>query len=432
MNEPERGDINEANLGKLLAASVDKPSAHFEANLTRAVLAEVQAEQHRLRPRRRVGRRWFVAIAATAAAVIVLIALPRHVVRDGGDQTLARTVGEVTPIYGLVSLQDGAPERQLAAAESIRSGQVIETHLGSRAEIVLDDRSRLLVAPRTALQVDAGEQGQTVVLREGSVRVEAAKQQAGKSLTIETPGSHIRVLGTRFDVHLVQKSDGHRQTRVSVDAGRVELESAGQTVILLPNMEGIADEGRPPGSRSLTAEVNEMAHLAEMTSRLAAERHLREGAPAIVEFNGDASATVWMLLAIENKTTATLAQYPLGSRASASLTEAFSLEGASIPMGEKEGSRYLDLSSVTLSPGGRIRVVAKLTDVPGLFQHQEAGVFEFDRPADSPASLSLLQLRLPASASIEEVSPKPVETRETLSRLVITVAADCRMPGLLD
>jgi hypothetical protein len=433
MNERDSNTTFEVNVGKLLSACSTEPSPSFERNLAQAVLAEVRAEHGRLQSRRFAPRKWLVAAATlAAAAVIVLCVLPRHAGRDATDQAVARTVGEMTTAYGLVSLKNGTPERQVAGAESIRSGEWIETHSGTRAEIVLEDQSRLFVPPRTALQVDAGPHGQTVVLREGSVRVEAAKQAAGKALSIETPGSHIRVLGTRLGVHLVQKPDGRKQTRVSVDAGLVEFESAGQTVVLLPNMEGVADEGQPPAKRSLTAEINEMARLVEETNRLAEERHLPAGTPAIVEFNGDASATVWMLLFIENKGTANLTTYPLGPRASALLTEAFSLEGTAIPIVEQDGGRHLDLSSATLSPGGRVNVVVKLSDVDGLFQHKEAGAFEFDRPASSPATLSLLQLRLPASASIEEVSPKPIETRETLSRLVITIAADCQMPVLLD
>ena len=46
--------------------------------------------------------------------------------------------------------------------------------------------------------------------------------------------------------------------------------------------------------------------------------------------------------------------------------------------------------------------------------------------------LSLVQFRLPASARIEELRPPPIETRRSFSRLVITVAADYRLPDLFD
>ena len=44
----------------------------------------------------------------------------------------------------------------------------------------------------------------------------AAKQAPGNSLTIETPGAKITVPGTRLDVHVVERLDGRKQTRVSV------------------------------------------------------------------------------------------------------------------------------------------------------------------------------------------------------------------------
>ena len=95
--------------------------------------------------------------------------------------------------------------------------------------------------------------------------MDAAKQAPSNSLTIETPGAKITVLGTRLDVHVVERLDGRKQTRVSVLSGEVELESAGRKIVLLPNMEGVADQGGPPLARSLTAEVNEMIRLVDET-----------------------------------------------------------------------------------------------------------------------------------------------------------------------
>jgi ferric-dicitrate binding protein FerR (iron transport regulator) len=433
MNEHESNTILDANVEKLLKASASEPSAGFEANLTQAVLAEVRAEQTRSVHRGPARRRWVAlgAMLAMAASVVLLVLLTR---RPGPTipAPIASKASEVRPICGLVSLRDGTPARAVGGAETMSSGEWVTTHAGSRAEIVLEDQSRLFVPPRTVLQVDAKPQGQVVVLQEGFVRVEAAKQAAGRSLTIKTGGSQIRVLGTKLDVHLVQKPDGRKQTRVSVTSGRVELASAGRTVVLLPNMEGIADEGYPPISRSLTAEVNELTRMAELNRRLASEARGVAGVPAIIEFNGDASATVWTLLSIANDEKADLTRYALSPSAAVSGVEAFTLDGAVVAVTEQDGRRYLDLSPDPVPSGGHTSVIVRLSGVKGLFEDKGSGAFEFGRPPDAAAGLSLIQLRLPASASIDEISPKPIETREELSRRVFTIATGSQMPRLVD
>jgi hypothetical protein len=58
-------------------------------------------------------------------------------------------------------------------------------------------------------------------------------------------------------------------------------------------------------------------------------------------------------------------------------------------------------------------------------------VFEFSGPAAPSAKFSLLQLRLPSSARVEEIVPEPIEVRRSLSRLVLTISSGYEPPGLV-
>ena len=82
------------------------------------------------------------------------------------------------------------------------------------------------------------------------------------------------------------------------------------------------------------------------------------------------------------------------------------------------------MSSAPVSPGEETALIVKIPDVRGLFPEQGPGVHELSLSAADFDVLSLVQFRLPASARIEELRPPPMETRRSLSRLVITVAAD--------
>ena len=294
-------------------------------------------------------------------------------------QAAAQKAGQVRTVFGLVSLDQNTP-----LTSAIRSGQWIETHSGSQAEVFLSDRSRLLAWPRTLFQIGKTPAGQQISLTQGFIRVEAAKQAAGKHLTVDTPGSKITVLGTRFDVHVIQKPDGRKQTRVSVSEGKVNLQSGGESIILPPNTEGIAGENQPPLKRSLTPEVNEMIRLIEKNKILARQYNLKAGTPAIVDFNGDGSVTLWIVASPRDKSVSPE-------------IEKFPFEGITI---------------------------IKISNVKGLFKDKGRGIFELTRIAAGQKVLSLLQFRLPSTADIKELSPKPVETRKTLSRLIITVPSD--------
>jgi hypothetical protein len=282
----------------------------------------------------------------------------------------------------------------------------------------LADRSRLLSHSRTSIRLESGRKGEKILMQEGWLSVEAAKQAPGKELRIETPSARISVLGTRFDVRLVQKPNGRKQTRVSVTSGQVAMESGGKSILLPANTEGVADEGNAPQRRCLTLEINEMARLRKMNEQRASEKGGRAGSPAIVEFQGDASAVVWAMARLNGTEQTT---HTLQLKRDVASAEVFTEEGS--PLAARLSGRSLDvqLPGARTAKDSRNWIVLKLVGVQGLFSEQEKGIVACDLAGDGSKTLSLLQFRLPEKARIEEIKPYPIETTKSLSRQVITI-----------
>jgi hypothetical protein len=268
-------------------------------------------------------------------------------------------------------------------------------------------------------------------LDEGQISLEVAKQQRNAPMTISTPEAQVTVVGTALDVQVITKSNGRKQTWVDVRSGRVELTSGAQRVVLLPNMQGIANQGEPPIARSQTAEVNELARLAHRTAALAAQAGVQPGRAAIIEFSSDGSATTWSLIEIANGGGTDLTEGYLECDVPEGELDVFSLQGARFPV-LREGEQWrVDWSADPLPPGGQRTLVVKVANVGGLFAAVGRGVFEFSGPAAPSAKFSLLQLRLPSSARVEEIVPEPIEVRRSLSRLVLTISSGYEPPGLV-
>ena len=429
MNENDRNNAFDANLKRLLNSSVKEPDSTFESELIESVLEEVRRERRGVESNRLRGRRlgFAVAIAAVIVATVLLW---------GALQSVPGKVGLVRNVYGSVIVKNGTPPKTVTETAEILSGQWVETLSGSKAEIVLNDRSRLLTRPRTLVRIMQRKRGGEVLLEKGFLNVEAAGQPPGKLLAIETPGAKITVHGTELDVQVGQRPDGPKQTRVSVASGKVELEAAGEKVVLLREMEGIVEEGKPPVRRSITPEVNEivneMIRLIELNDQLAAQSNVPAGSPAIVDFNDDGTATVWTVASIQNATTADSVQYSLRGDHPAFRIKVFSLEGAALPVTGQGKTVHVDLSDAPVKPGQTMKIIVKVPDVRGLFRAEEGSVFEFDRPASASPVLTLFQFHLPESAHVEQICPAPIEAHKTVLGLVVTVASDSMMPELFN
>ena len=278
MNTPS--DMLEQNVGRLIrSAAQGRLSEPCPPALLDAVLGEVAA-QRRLRARRRAYRFTALSGLAAAAAILVIVSLPRTPSGTQVSPASQASAGQIQPVYGLVTLANGHPGHLLTGSDQLLTGQWVRTLTGSQAKLMLADASEVLLQPQTLLRVQAKPDGQKVVLQEGQVSIHAHKQGPGRSLTVATPGAEITVLGTTLDVHVIDKPDGRRQTRVSVTSGKVRMSSAGKTATLLPNMEGIADEGQEPVTRALVSQINGLARLAGQGADLATRTGRPAGPPA--------------------------------------------------------------------------------------------------------------------------------------------------------
>ena len=417
MKSDSQQNIFEENLSKMLNSSMKKADLAFEDNLTKAVLAEVNKQRSVISY-----RLFFKKMSvATAAAVIVIATI------WFAHQGPVENVGKVRNIYGIVTVRDENSPKKIVETTDIHPGQWIETSSGSKAEILLKDKSILLPAPRTILQINDRKNGQQILLQRGFVAIEAAKQPLGKSLTIRTDGSQVRVLGTNLDVRLVKKPDGSKQTRVSVASGSVELESSGEKVLLLANTEGIADEGKTPVKRPMNLEVSEIVRLFNKNNELAIQSNVNAGLPAIIDFKGGSTAAIWTIIPYEKLEEAGAGQYLLKLKYPASGARVFTLEGTQLPVSNQSRNLQIDFSSLDVDPSQINQLVLQLPEIKGIFQSGGENIIQFNRSAGSYPIVTLFQFRLPELANVEHIYPEPIETLRKLNKLVITVATDSLM-----
>jgi ferric-dicitrate binding protein FerR (iron transport regulator) len=164
---------------------------------------------------------------AAAAAVVVLLGVQIAVVTrflPGGDSMVLRVLrGEVIGVGG-----DRA--QAFGAGAEVPYGEELLTPRGESALVQLADGSVVELKERTRLTVMGRRAGTTLSLAGGNVIVEAAEQQEGRHLWVDTGDCRVQVVGTVFAVN-----HGTRGSRVSVFEGEVRVAQAGtQERVLLP------------------------------------------------------------------------------------------------------------------------------------------------------------------------------------------------------
>ena len=424
----DNDDRFDENLKRMLASALNQPSPGFQDRLVQDVLAEVARERNR---ELALSRRQFEAVSffqllrrplgfAVAGAAVMAIALGIWL-RPG---PASHAMGRVSCLYGLVAVQDNGSSRTISEPAGLRSGQRVMTRSGSKARILLSDQSTLTPDPRTTIQIAQTRQGPKIVLEQGRLGIEAAKQPRGKSMTIEACETRVKVLGTKLDVRLVEKLSGTRQTRVRVFSGSVEMESGGQKLLVPAGTEGVADEGQPPVRYSSVFEVNELIRLMDETRALARQSGRTHGPPAIIDLT---SSTVWSVIPVQALHPSSPNVLSLRLKYPAFGAIAYSLDGAEIPSAGSGELLQLDLSNAagTLASG---YVILKVPGVGGLLQTTGEDRYECAIPGSDTDLPSLIQLHLPESARIENAVPAVAGTTTERNKLIITVAASARLP----
>ena len=341
------------------------------------------------------------------------------------------SAGEVTTLYGITTVSDGAKSTVLTVPLALSPGQWVRTAWGSMARITLRDKSTLEAAEHTAVRIDQAKTGSLVTVGEGSVSIVATKQPAGKALSIETPGAKVTVLGTILDLSVFNKAGGIKETMVGVTEGRVAVESSGEIVSVPHGTYAVVTDGKPPVRRSFTAEVNELADLKAATQALAVKGSIPAGDPAIVDFSGDGLAAVWLYVPLANNTAAPMTRYSLSAKALVSDVKAFSAEGAPLPCRTLGSVVEVDLSDAPVAPGQSSFLAVRVPDVGGLFDERGSGTFAFSCDASPLPVIRLVELRLPDNAVITRVSPAPLSVRRALGRQVVTVPCNSAYPDVI-
>jgi hypothetical protein len=249
---------------------------------------------------------------------------------------------------------------------------------------------------------------------------------------VQTPGSQIKILGTKLNVRVIKKPDGSKRTQVRVTSGSVELESSGQKVLLLRHTDGIADEGKVPVVRSLTPEVNEMIRLITLSRQLAEKANTKAGGASILDFHRDGSTTVWTVVSLAESQQTETEVYSIKLKYPARQVRAFTVGGVELDTSKEGQTLLIDFSQLPSGVEHRNKVILKLANMKGMFRVLTDSIFEFSRSDDNEGVTSMFQFRIPESASIEEISPEPIEQYKTLNKTVITVVSDSQIINVFD
>jgi len=413
----------EVNLERMLGASVPWPSGDFESRLSKAVLDEVAA-----RGRRKPSVLRFVKpIAAVAAAAAVVAGV--FVYRTAS--MAAPVAGEVSRVYGIVTVANGGAPQTVAGKAVLHDGHRVFTEWGSRAEIVLPDKSTLRTMPHTSVEVAGTSEGARVALAEGGIDITASKQKAGKWLEISTPAARVKVLGTVLQVRSADFA-GKKRTRVTVDFGKVQVSAAGTSVDIVPNEEAIIDEDEPPLKQAIMPEIAELTRLQGVTSTVVTPEKGRAGRPVIVDCDADRSASVWLPVTITGEGAEPLRKATLAFRRPFSGAEAYTEAGDVLPVKYIGGGVEIDLSMAPVEPGKSMTLIVRIRGVSGLFEDDQApGVLRFGKKAGG-AVTSLVEFRLPRSARDITVVPSPVERGYINERNILVVAMKRDGTDILD
>jgi len=208
-----KGDDTSIEELLLQVGARDEPSAEMTLEVQAAVHAEWQSM---LRARRT--RRQFIAVGIAASAVLAVG------VAFFGARYMAPSpvqVAQITRIDGhLLVRPQGQTARELAVAQSVSTGETIQTDDRSRAALQFGDQVSLRLDQGTIVKVASADE---LVLTAGALYIDSQAQNP-QALTVRTDAGSVRHVGTQYEVRT------HADDMVvSVREGRVMIANAAGT-----------------------------------------------------------------------------------------------------------------------------------------------------------------------------------------------------------
>jgi ferric-dicitrate binding protein FerR (iron transport regulator) len=152
--------------------------------------------------------------------------------------------GEVDHILGSASAVTNGQDRELALRAQIYIDDLIKTGDGARLRLRLGRRTTLRLGERAQIKIDRYlvDAGGEIDLLTGAILFERPGKPAGPELKFRSPYGLIAVRGTRFFAGPSRGVFG-----VFVEAGKVQVTSAGTSVILGPRQgTDLRQVGAPP------------------------------------------------------------------------------------------------------------------------------------------------------------------------------------------
>jgi hypothetical protein len=195
---------------------------------------------HLVEPRRPISgaRHWYpLAVAATLLAAIGIAYW-----NSRSPEPTRPPLAVIEHSVGQVFVIANGVRSAAAAGSSLFSGQGLEVSGDeASAEIVYSDGTRLELDGDTVVTEFTGGDslGKRVVIAEGNLRADVAKQSPGLPMVLKTANAEVVVLGTKFDL-----SSRTQATYVETAEGAVRLTRAGdgRSIEVPAGFEGRADD----------------------------------------------------------------------------------------------------------------------------------------------------------------------------------------------
>jgi ferric-dicitrate binding protein FerR (iron transport regulator) len=191
----------------------DEPSADMMREVEAAVRAEWQSVVQARRTRRR-----FVAVSIAASALLA-VGVAFFGVRYMGPEPIE--VANITRIDGhLLVRPESQSAHELAVAQSVSTGDTIQTDDRSRAALQFGDAVSLRLDQGTIVKVASADE---LLLTAGAVYIDSQAQNP-QALTVRTDAGSVRHVGTQYEVRT--HAD---EMVVSVREGRVMIANSAGT-----------------------------------------------------------------------------------------------------------------------------------------------------------------------------------------------------------